>query len=94
MHESRYEFSASKLEKAHLGPQILPRKNLSTYWEELLKWKQLISTNVELVSGFERGCLDAFSRFDGKVHLIDGPKDLVDFANGCLDLVSARKADC
>jgi len=56
------------------------------FWKELLKWEKLIASDVELVAGFEGGCLDAFSRLDGEVNLIDRSQNLVNLADGCLVL--------
>lgn len=47
----------------------------------LLKRKKLISSNEELVSGLERRCLDPILRFDGKVDLVQGTEDFIDFAD-------------
>ena len=60
-------FEPRKLLGRKVGFEIL-----ITYREELLKRKQLISTNVELVPGLERGCLNAFLALHGEIDLING----------------------
>jgi hypothetical protein len=50
----------------------------------LLKWKKLVSSNIDLVARLE-GCRDnALLRLDGEVDLVDGTENFVDLADRSL----------
>lgn len=52
----------------------------------LFQRQQLVSTDVELISGLEGCCDNSVLRFDGEVDLVYRSEDLVDFANSGLVL--------
>ena len=53
----------------------------SAYAILLLQGQEFISSNIELISCFERCSHNPFLRFHSKVDLVNGTQDLVNFAN-------------
>lgn len=53
----------------------------------LLKREELVSSNVNLVTGLEGSCDNALLGLDGEVDLVDGSKNLVDLADRSLENV-------
>ena len=49
--------------------------------QKSFQWKQLVWTNVELVSLLERIGLDSLGGFDGEKHLVERTQDLVHLAH-------------
>lgn len=54
---------------------------LHRFGQKSLQWKQLVGSNVKLVSLLKRIGLDSFGGFDGEKHLVERSQDLVNLSH-------------